>query len=111
MVQNALLLKAIAVEAPSLVEAWAQAMVDSYRVILEIDPVLATPVLIAALFDPSVESVDDESRAALMRAVNALRGIEGATTRLRTAAPLSAESVAGCTRQIQRIASRCWIGS
>ena len=48
---NATLLATIADEAPEQLKPWAQAIIDSYRLVLEIDQLVVSSLLVAALFD------------------------------------------------------------
>jgi tetratricopeptide (TPR) repeat protein len=76
-VHNAHLLAAVAEEAPPLLEGWAAAIVDSYRQMLELEPLVVTSLLIASQLNPDREEVSDAMRSRNMMVVSALRGVDG----------------------------------
>jgi tetratricopeptide (TPR) repeat protein len=75
---NAQLLAAVAREVPELLERWTATILDSYRQLLEIDPLVAASLLIAAMLDPGLDSDDgevtDDVRSRNMMVIDALRG-------------------------------------
>ena len=76
VIHNALLLSVLASEAADKLQPWATAIVDSYRLLLEVDPVLAASLLVAAQFDPDATAVSDETRERNMKVIAALRQSE-----------------------------------
>ena len=75
IVHNAKLLAAVADEAPDQLDPWAALMVESYRQLLELDPLVVASLLIASQFDPERPDVADEVRERNMQIVAALRAV------------------------------------
>lgn len=90
IVHNALLLSAVAHEAPDRLAQWAALIVDSYRRLLGLDPLVVASLLIAAQFDPDQADATDEVRAGNMSVVAALRTIDGVDPSTPDSDPLTA---------------------
>jgi predicted nucleic acid-binding protein len=90
IVQNARLLGAIAAEAPDRLEQWASLAVNSYRELLDLDPLLVASLLVAAQLDPERSDVPEELREQNTRVVIALRHVEGVDPTVLESDPLAA---------------------
>lgn len=90
IVHNAQLLAAVADEAPDRLEQWATLIVDSYRQLLELDPLFVASLLIASQFDPEQTEASEELRSRNMRVVTALRAIDGVDPDVPDSDPLTA---------------------
>ena len=74
---NALLLVTIADEAPDELQAWATAILDSYRLIVEADPMLIGSLILAAILNPDKAEVSDADRARAAKIIEAIRNVPG----------------------------------
>ena len=87
---NAELLATVAAEASERLGAWAGAIVDSYRQLRQIDPIVSTSLLVAALLNPDATDIPDERRAAVAAVIAALRLVDGVDASRHDADPLIA---------------------
>jgi predicted nucleic acid-binding protein/tetratricopeptide (TPR) repeat protein len=71
---NARLLRAVAVAAPGDLDAWADAIMTTYRSLLGIDPHLMAALLVGAQFDPHATTADDVDQQRIQAIVDVLRG-------------------------------------
>jgi predicted nucleic acid-binding protein len=73
ILHNARLLRAIAVEAPDDLDAWAEAIMTTYRSLLGLDPHLVASLLVGGQFDPQATPAEAADQEHIQAIVDALR--------------------------------------
>lgn len=70
---NALFLRAVSIEAPGELEKWADAIMTSYRSLLELDPHVVASLIVGAQFDPEAATASDDNQQRIQAIADVLR--------------------------------------